>query len=80
MGIGKGFMKVPLVQPPKGYYTQVEAFVFFVFRDCSGTRTRVLNRGPKGVRNPIDEVSMVPYTGQYKTPPVQSKNTQGMRN
>ena len=42
--------------------------------------TLVLNQGPKGVRIPIDEVSMVSYTDQYKTLPNQIKNTQGVEN
>jgi hypothetical protein len=42
--------------------------------------TQVRNQGPKGVRSPRDEVSMVSYTDQHKTPLVQSKNTQGIRN
>jgi hypothetical protein len=42
--------------------------------------THVLNQGPKGVRSPMDEVWKGYYTDQYKTPSVQSKNTQGMGN
>jgi hypothetical protein len=40
--------------------------------------THVLNQDPKGVRSPMDEVPAGSYGAEYKTPPVQSKNTQGI--
>ena len=40
--------------------------------------TPVLNQGPKSVRSPMDDVSAGSYADQYKTPPVQSENTQGI--
>jgi hypothetical protein len=35
----------------------------------------VLNQGPKEVWNPADKVKVVSYTGDYKTLPLQGKNT-----
>ena len=77
--MGRWYSEGAYIKPPRSFIPFGGFCFLLVFRNCSGTRTLVLNQGPKGVRSPRDEVSMVSYADQYKTPPVQSKNTQGIR-
>ena len=51
MGMGKGFMRVPLVQPRKGYYTQVEAF-FVGIQELLGHKDPSAESGAEGCAKP----------------------------
>lgn len=52
MGIGKGFMRVPLVQPRMGYYPQVEAFVFVGIQGLLGHKDPCAESGTEGRAKP----------------------------